>query len=457
MHQQRRERYILVTKRAKIISYIETLPVGEKISVRTIAKEQSVSEGTAYRAIKDAEEEGLVSTIYRVGTIRIEKKVKTHIEDLTFEEVLNIIEGELIAGKEGIHKDLKRFVIGAMTMEGIQRYLSKGAVVIVGDREKVQKMALEKGSAILITGGFSPNQEIIKIANEKKLPIMKTTYDSFTVATMINRAMTDQLIKKEILTIEDIYKETSQTEFLTVDDLVSDYYRLNEKSKHSRFPVVNKIGRLVGIITAKDTVGKPETATIERVMTKDVISVKKHNSVASVAHMMIWDGLEIMPIIEDDLMLSGIVTRQDVMKAMQSAQRQPQVMDTIDDQINRLIDIQEVATENDIEEEKEKQQVYTFPVAPQMLNNVGTVSFGVLSQIISEVNYRVLASYKKRNPQIEQMDLHYFKLIQMGSEVQLKPRIFEFGRRSARMDIEVYVDNILMAKAFLVTQLIEQA
>src|SRR5699024_2610400 len=105
------------------------------------------SEGTAYRAIKDAQDEGLVSTIYRVGTIRIEKKSKERIDNLTFAEVLNIIEGELIAGGEGIHKDLRRFVIGAMTVEGIKRYLSKGALVIVGDREKVQELALENESA----------------------------------------------------------------------------------------------------------------------------------------------------------------------------------------------------------------------------------------------------------------------------------------------------------------------
>src|SRR5699024_3026578 len=121
------------------------------------------------------------------------------IDNLTFAEVLNIIEGELIAGGEGIHKDLRRFVIGAMTVEGIKRYLSKGALVIVGDREKVQELALENESAILITGGFEPNQAMIDLANANNLPLMKTTYDSFTVATMINRAMTDQLIKKEIL------------------------------------------------------------------------------------------------------------------------------------------------------------------------------------------------------------------------------------------------------------------
>lgn len=65
-----------MTKHEQIIEYITQLSIGGKISVRQIAKAMSVSEGTAYRAIKEAESQGLVSTIERVGTIRIEKRRK---------------------------------------------------------------------------------------------------------------------------------------------------------------------------------------------------------------------------------------------------------------------------------------------------------------------------------------------------------------------------------------------
>ncbi|EGQ22313.1 CBS domain protein [Sporosarcina newyorkensis 2681] len=64
------------TKHEQILRYIESLAVGEKISVRQVAKALEVSDGTAYRAIKEAENQKLVNTIERVGTIRIEKKKK---------------------------------------------------------------------------------------------------------------------------------------------------------------------------------------------------------------------------------------------------------------------------------------------------------------------------------------------------------------------------------------------
>ena len=41
------------SKHQKILEYIKSLPIGSKISVRQVAKELKVSEGTAYRAIKE--------------------------------------------------------------------------------------------------------------------------------------------------------------------------------------------------------------------------------------------------------------------------------------------------------------------------------------------------------------------------------------------------------------------
>lgn len=189
----------MATKHEQIIHYIESLPIGEKISVRSIAKNLKMSEGTAYRAIKDAENIGIVSTIERVGTIRIERKNKRNFEHLTYEALLQVIEGRVMGGAAGLTRTLNKFIIGAMQEEAMQRYLAPDALMIVGNREQVQRLALEQGAAVLITGGFEPSPAIISLANQVQMPILSTSYDTFTVATLINRAMSDQLIKKEII------------------------------------------------------------------------------------------------------------------------------------------------------------------------------------------------------------------------------------------------------------------
>jgi len=311
---------------------------------------------------------------------------------------------------------------------------------------------LQLGAAVLITGGFDTSKEIQALADELSLPILRTTYDTFTVATMINRALSDQLIKKDILLVSDIYVPLEETNYLMVNDTVSEYNRLSEETEHTRFPIVNRNMRVVGMITAKDVLEKASTQLIERVMTRDPRMVKKEMSVASVSHQMIWDGLEVMPVVADDLSLVGIISRHDVMKAMQMVQRQSQISDTISDQITGEVEM----IETDFEGNKLEQPQFRFVVSPQMVDELGTISFGALNEVIANATKRTMIVNHRRNTWIEQVNLHYFRMIQLESEIILQPKILELGRRSAKLDIEIFIENSLVGKALVVCQVMER-
>src|SRR5690625_6402962 len=230
----------MTTKHEQIIRHILSLKVGNKISVRQIARELDVSDGTAYRAIKEAENQGLVSTIERVGTIRIERKEQGDFEYLTFAEVVNVVDGQVLGGSDLLHKTLNKFVIGAMKLDAMMRYTAADSLLIVGNRIKAQEVALPICAAILIPGGFDTEDHIKALADEKQLPLMSTSYDTFTVAAMINRAIYDQLIKKEIVFVEDISTSYKEAFYLDSKTTIQDWYALNEQSQHSRFPVIDR-------------------------------------------------------------------------------------------------------------------------------------------------------------------------------------------------------------------------
>ncbi len=137
----------LNTKHEQITKYIESLSVGTKLSVRKIAQELDVSEGTAYRAIKEAENSGLVSTKRRIGTIRVEKKEEHQIDKLTFAEIVKVVEGVVLGGSAGIHKTLNKFVIGAMQLEAMLKYIEPGNLLIVGNRVQAHMCALSQARA----------------------------------------------------------------------------------------------------------------------------------------------------------------------------------------------------------------------------------------------------------------------------------------------------------------------
>ncbi|AEH46886.1 CBS domain-containing protein [Parageobacillus thermoglucosidasius] len=437
----------MATKHEQILQYINSLPVGEKISVRQIAKEMGVSEGTAYRAIKDAENKGYVSTIERVGTIRIEKKRKENIEKLTYAEVVNIVDGHVLGGREGLHKTLNRFVIGAMQLEAMMRYIGAGDLLIVGNRTKAHERALKEGAAVLITGGFDTEDYVKKLADELQLPIISTSYDTFTVATMINRAIYDQLIKKEIVLVEDILIPLEKTAYLYTTDPVERWYELNRETKHSRFPVVDQQLKVQGIATAKDVLDFDRQLPIEKAMTKHPITVKGKTSVASASHIMVWEGIELLPVVDEYNRLQGIISRQDVLKALQMIQRQPQVGETIDD----IITSQFREADGD-----GKEDTFRCTITPQMTNYLGTLSYGVFTTIVTEAATRALRAYKRGDLVIENITIYFIKPVQIDSTIEVKAKLLEMGRKFGKVDVEAYHEGVVVGKALMMCQLIDR-
>lgn len=436
-----------MTKHEQIISHIQSLEVGSKISVRQIAKNLEVSDGTAYRAIKEAETQGYVSTIGRVGTIRIEKKLKENIEKLTFAEVVNIVEGTVIGGREGLHKTLNKFVIGAMELEAMMKYVDAGSLLIVGNRRKVHKLSLEQGAAVLITGGFDTTDEAKKLADEIELPIISSSYDTFTVAAMINRAIYDRLIKKEIMMVEDIVISIDNTYYLKNTDKLEEWYKRREETKHSRFPVVDEHNKVLGVVTAKDIIENQTMSTIDKVMTKNPICVTKKTSVASAAHIMVWEGIELLPVVDSHRRLLGIISRQDVLKALQYIQKQPQIGETFEDLITNHFD----------EVDDESGYFLRGEITPQMTNHIGTISSGVLTTLLTDAGNKALRRRKKGDLVAENLSIYFLKPVQIESTIEVRPNVLELSRKFGKVDIEVFHEGQLVAKALMTAQLIERS
>lgn len=435
----------MATKHELILQHIEGLAVGEKISVRQVARALSVSEGTAYRAIKEAENQKLVNTIERVGTIRIEKKKKDNIERLTFAEVLNIVDGLVLGGRGGLHKTLTKFVIGAMQLDDMMRYIDAGSLLIVGNRLKAHETALLAGAAVLVTGGFDATDDVKKLADELELPVISTSYDTFTVATMLNRAIYDQLIEKEILLVEDILTPLPETITLSTKDKVTHFNEVNHRTSHSGYPVIEKGGKLVGIITSRDAIGKSDDELIEKVMTRHPITVTGKTSVASAGHSMIWEGIDLMPVVTDAGMLAGIISRQDVLKAFQMTHRQPQQGETIDDIVK-----------NQMKSSTDQQMTVEFTVIPQMTNQFGSLSYGALTTLLTEAGNRAIKMRKRGESVPENMTLYFIKHVQLGSVVIVEPRILHMTRRFVKVDFDILSEGELIAKAVFMYQLFER-
>ncbi|MFT8870812.1 MAG: DRTGG domain-containing protein [Sporolactobacillus sp.] len=434
------------TKHDQILKYIENLGIGSRLSVRLVAKQLNVSEGTAYRAIKDAENSGLVSTVERVGTVRVEEKRRQSLEKLTFGSVARIVDGQVIGGAAGLGRTLNHFVIGAMELDAMKRYIGEGDLLIAGNREAVHRYALQEGAAVLVTGGFAVDKHIGELADRLELPVISTSYDTFTVATKINRAIYDQMIKKEIVHVSDILIPVDRTNFIFEDEPLTTWHRLNRETAHGRYPIVNRQMKVVGIVAMTDVMNHPEAALISQVMTVNPLVINPEATAASAAHRMIWEDIECLPVVDRNHDLLGVITRSDVLRALQLIQQQPQVGQTIEDLI--------AASLVDCPPEDDHADLFRFAVTPQMTDHLGSLSYGMMTSILANAARRTLGKRRKGDLVAENLVFYFFKPVQIEQTVSVRVTMLEITRRNGKFDFELLVDGQLCGKALLTAQFI---
>lgn len=429
-----------MTKHQQILTFIENLAIGSKVSVRFIAKELDVSEGTAYRAIKEAEAKGYVSSIPKVGTIRIEGVKERQIEDLTLREVSQIAEGVVICGFEHLDRSPAKFVIAAMELNTVIRYLEAGSLCILGNRREVQIAALNSHVSLLITGGFEPDEEVVALAKKNELVIIQSPYDTFAVTSMINRALYDRLIQKELILVEDIM--VHDVSYLTIDATVDDWRKLSHDTDHSRFPVVEEDMTLVGIVSAVDVAGVDFQTPIRDIMNANPFMVGKDDPVTHVSRIMVWEGWEIAVVAEEGKLI-GILSLQDVIEAYQQVQKQPQFGETVDNLVLSGFRFVEEAEHLTIEGE----------ITKAMSDDYGSASCGVMVTVMNMAGYIALRKKYRLNAITENFTLYQLQPIAVGTEIMVTAKLLLVAKKHCNIEVEVTANEALVAKGLMTARI----
>lgn len=426
-----------MSKHQEILEYLEKLAIGKRVSVRSISNHMKVSDGTAYRAIKEAENRGIVETKPRSGTVRVERKNRMRIDKLTYTEIARISNSEVLAGHVGLSHEFSKFSIGAMTEKNIGRYLVKGGLLIVGDREEIQLLALKNHNAILVTGGFPISNRVLSTANQLGIPVMVTRYDTFTVATLINHALLNFRIKTDLKTVENALIPLDDYGYIHELDSIANFNRLAKATSHVRFPVLNKENKIVGVVSMRDIVGREPDTIIREIMSQDPIVVYPKTSLANVGQKMIFEDLNMLPVVDDDDRVMGVITRR---HAMDNLKKSPAIShNTYSEQI--------------ISELEEYNHFFQLVVEPNMIDSTGNLAQGIISEILKEITVKVLTRKYQKNIIIEQMMIYFLHAAQIEDHLKIYPKIITETRRSGIVDFEIYINNQIVAKAVITSRI----
>jgi manganese-dependent inorganic pyrophosphatase len=161
--------------------------------------------------------------------------------DTSVAAIVTVLEGTLVVGVEG-QEVSGRVWVQAMDVTSPTR-VEKGDVVVVGDRPDVQRRAVERGAALLVTSNDTrPPDDVLELARERGAAVVTSTLDSYVSARMITLAAPCRaLMDAEPLTVRR-------------DDLIADISE-EVKDVHYRAAVaVDSSGHPVGLVTRSDLV-----------------------------------------------------------------------------------------------------------------------------------------------------------------------------------------------------------
>ena len=211
--------------------------------------------------------------------------VNENIEDLytSYHNLLHVLKGEEILkfNDEIIGKLLIASYRSTTFMQNVK--LEKNMILIVGDRHSIIEYAVESGVKLIILSGDSEIKEKhIEIARQNKVNIIRTPYDTYHIARLVS-------LTNYIKTMIRSYNPTrfENTEF--VDNVIE----INNKLKHTNYPIVNKKNKCLGLLRITDLSDKTPKKVIlvdhneklqsaEGIEEADILEIIDHHNLGSI-------------------------------------------------------------------------------------------------------------------------------------------------------------------------------
>ena len=180
--------------------------------------------------------------------------VNENVEDLytSYDNILRVLKGEEIVrcGDEIVGKLIVAAYRSTTFLNSVK--LDHHNILIVGDRHSVIEYAVNSGiKCIILSGDSLIKEEHIEIARKNGVNVIRTPYDTYRVSKLIALA---NYIKTMIklnrpITFRDI-------------DYVTDIIDINNKQKHTNYPVVDKNNRCLGLLKITDLADKNPKSVI---------------------------------------------------------------------------------------------------------------------------------------------------------------------------------------------------
>jgi len=159
-----------------------------------------------------------------------------------YSNIIETLEGEMIVGDSKSYLSEGKVLIAAANPDLMENYIEKGDIVILGNRYESQLCAIEmNANCIIVCDGATVSKTIIRMAQSNECTIIRTPYDTFTVARLINQSIPISffMTKNELMSF-------------STEDYIEDIRGVMAKKRHRYFPILDKDGCYCGMISRRN-------------------------------------------------------------------------------------------------------------------------------------------------------------------------------------------------------------
>lgn len=162
-----------------------------------------------------------------------------------YANIVETLEGVMVVGEAEAYFTQGKVLIAAANPDMMEYYISKGDLVILGNRYESQLCAIEMEAACLIVcEGAAVSMTIKKLAQERGCAVMTTPYDTYTAARLVNQSIPISYFMKTegLITFE-------------MEDYIDEIKEVMASKRHRDFPVMDKNGKYKGMISRRNLLG----------------------------------------------------------------------------------------------------------------------------------------------------------------------------------------------------------
>ena len=206
-----------------------------------------------------------------------------------YKNILETLDGTMVVGNEHAYFVKGKVVIAAANPDLMENYIEEDDLVILGNRYESQLCAIEmKAGCIIVCEGAPVSKTIQRLAADRVCAVISTPHDTYTVARLINQSMPVQFF----MTGENLVT-------FQMGDAVEDIENIMKTNRFHNFPVVEKCGNYVGLISRRRLLN----------MNRKKVILVDHNEISQAV-----DGIQKADILEivDHHRLGGFETLEPV-------------------------------------------------------------------------------------------------------------------------------------------------